>query len=102
MTELGLGNWSPVTPVTLKVIKICIEVMQLIEEKVESKPDSKIYIPVVYSSQIVQGTNYVVKVNGDGVCFHAMIYQALPGDGGKPILTGIQFPKTFDDPLIPF
>ncbi|XP_050958112.1 cystatin-B isoform X2 [Labeo rohita] len=80
-TELDrntLGGWSTVNPVTLEVIKICFE--------------------------IVNGTNYVVKVllSLDGLCVHMKIYQSLDCDGAKLSLIEIQFPKTFDDPLIPF
>uniref|UniRef100_A0A8C2FBR4 Cystatin domain-containing protein n=1 Tax=Cyprinus carpio TaxID=7962 RepID=A0A8C2FBR4_CYPCA len=67
--------------------------------------DFQIFIPVVYSSQVVEGMNYMVKVlvdvDGDGVCVHALIFQALPCYGGELSLTKIQYPKTFNDPLIP-
>ncbi|KAK2910880.1 hypothetical protein Q8A67_003013 [Cirrhinus molitorella] len=100
------GGWSPVMPVTLEVIKICLEVRHSIEERVENKTDSKIFIPLVYSSQTVAGKNYLVKVlldgKEDGLCVHAKIYQALPCHEGKLSVTGTHFPKTFYDPLIPF
>ncbi|KTG40964.1 hypothetical protein cypCar_00042702 [Cyprinus carpio] len=105
MTEVagvcGVVAWTKVKPVTLEVIKICIEVRPQIEKMKED--NWKIYIPVVYS-QIVKGMNYVVKVlvdeHGDGVCVHAMI--KLPCNGGELSVTGIQFHKKFDDPLIHF
>uniref|UniRef100_A0A672RK93 Cystatin-A-like n=1 Tax=Sinocyclocheilus grahami TaxID=75366 RepID=A0A672RK93_SINGR len=95
------GGWSPVKPVTLEVIKICLEVRPEIEKMVGT--NFKIYIPVVYSSQVVAGINYKFKVNeyGDGVCVHALIFQALPCYGGELSVTEIQHPKPFDDPLIP-
>ncbi|XP_052412335.1 cystatin-B-like [Carassius gibelio] len=100
------GGWSPVKPVTLEVIKICLEMRKPIEDRVEDGNDSKVYIPSVYSSQIVNGTNYVVKVflggRDDGVCVHAKIHQALPCNDGKLTLSRFQFPKTFDEPLEPF
>ncbi|KAF4113887.1 cystatin-B-like [Onychostoma macrolepis] len=104
MTELGA--WSEVKPVTLEVIKICLEMRKQIEENVENEKDSKVYIPLVYASQVVNGTNYVVKVflggRDDGVCVHAKIHQALACHEGKLTLSGFQFPKTFDEPLKPF
>uniref|UniRef100_A0A672RJU8 Cystatin domain-containing protein n=2 Tax=Sinocyclocheilus grahami TaxID=75366 RepID=A0A672RJU8_SINGR len=100
------GGWSPVKPVTLEVIKICLEMRKQIEDNVENGSDSKVYIPLVYSSQIVNGTNYVVKVflggRDDGVCVHAKVHQALACSGGKLTLSGFQFPKTFGEPLNPF
>uniref|UniRef100_A0A8C2AAQ1 Cystatin domain-containing protein n=1 Tax=Cyprinus carpio TaxID=7962 RepID=A0A8C2AAQ1_CYPCA len=96
------GGWSPVKPVTLEVIKICLEVRPKIEEMVGT--DFQIFIPVVYSSQVVEGMNYMVKVlvdvDGDGVCVHALIFQALPCYGGELSVTKIQYPKPFNDPLI--
>ncbi|XP_026096359.1 cystatin-B-like [Carassius auratus] len=100
------GAWSPVKPVTLEVIKICLEMRKSIEDRAVNGNDSKVYIPSVYSSQIVNGTNYVVKVflggRDDGVCVHAKIHQALPCNDGKLTLSGFKFPKTFDEPLEPF
>ncbi len=34
-----------------------------IEDHVENENDSKVCIPLVYASQVVNGTNYVVKVS---------------------------------------
>ncbi len=34
-----------------------------IEDHVENENDSKVYIPSVYDTQVVNGTNYVVKVS---------------------------------------
>ncbi|KAF4113888.1 cystatin-A-like [Onychostoma macrolepis] len=101
MTELG--GWSEVKPVTLEVIKICLEVRPIVEKTVETD-FTETYIPVVYRSQIVNGENYLVKVlvDEDGVCVHLNIYQTLPCDGGELSVTGIQYPKPFDDLLIPF
>ncbi|RXN10626.1 gag-pol poly [Labeo rohita] len=45
---MNLRHESPVKP--------------LIEKRVENENDSKLYISLVYGSQIVKGTNYVVKV----------------------------------------
>ncbi|KAK2910881.1 hypothetical protein Q8A67_003014 [Cirrhinus molitorella] len=78
------------------------QVKPLIKERVDN--DSAVYIPLLYASQIVEGTNYVVKVllNLDGLCVHVKIYQPLACDGEPPKVMEIQFPKTFDDPLTPF
>ncbi|XP_026097609.1 cystatin-B-like [Carassius auratus] len=103
--ECGVGAWTKVKPVTLEVIKICIEVKTRIEKIID---DSKTFIPLLYSrfpSQFEKGTNYFVKVlvdHGDGVCVHVKIHQAPICNGGKLRVTGILFDKTFVDPLKPF
>uniref|UniRef100_A0A8C2KBC5 Uncharacterized protein n=1 Tax=Cyprinus carpio TaxID=7962 RepID=A0A8C2KBC5_CYPCA len=92
MTEVGCGNWSPeMKPVTLEVIKICIE-------------STDVTVKLVKCFSILKCISFcqvLVDEHGDGLCVHAMIYQALPCNGGKLSVTGIKFPKTFDDPLIP-
>ncbi|XP_016315250.1 cystatin-B-like [Sinocyclocheilus anshuiensis] len=97
------GGWIPLELVTQEVKKMCLEVRPKIEKMVGT--NFKIYIPLVYSSQVVAGINYkfkvLVDVDGDGVCVHALIFQALPCYGGERSVTEIQYPKSIDDPLIP-
>ncbi|XP_026096395.1 cystatin-A-like [Carassius auratus] len=99
----NFGGWSDIKLFNPEVKRICFEVRPEIEKKIGT--DFKIFIPVVYSSQLVAGKNYMFKVlvnvDGDGVCVHALIFQALPCDGGELIVTEIQYPKSVDDPLIP-
>ncbi|KAL1273641.1 hypothetical protein QQF64_026455 [Cirrhinus molitorella] len=75
----------------------------MIEKKVGT--DFEIYFPTVYSSQVVTGFNYMVKVLvdvcGDGVCVHAKIFQDLPCRGGELTVTKVQYPKHFYDVLEP-
>ncbi len=40
-------------------------------------------------------------VDEEGGCVHVKIYQPFT-KGGKPSVTGVEFSKSFDDPLIPF
>ncbi|KAK9975333.1 hypothetical protein ABG768_023385, partial [Culter alburnus] len=94
------GGFTPEKVVTPEVEKICLEVKSDIEEKAGA--NFEVYIPLSFASHIV-GTKYVVKVYvGVDKCVHAMIYQALPCDGGELIVYGVQYPKTASDPLIPF
>ncbi|KAK2910885.1 hypothetical protein Q8A67_003018 [Cirrhinus molitorella] len=97
------GGWSPVEQVTLKEKQIFLEVRPMIEKKVGT--DFKMYFPVVYSSQVVSGTNYMVKVLvdvcGDGLCVHAKIFQDLPCRGEQLTVTEVQYPKLFYDVLEP-
>ncbi|XDV21697.1 hypothetical protein PO909_026733 [Leuciscus waleckii] len=105
--EANLGGWSTVKPVTEEVKEICIKEKSEIEKK--AAINFKDYIPLLYKSQTVAGTNYLVKLdvcqeNGtlEDKCVHVMIHQALPCNGGKLTVTGVQYPKTIIDPLVPF
>ncbi|KAK7172540.1 hypothetical protein R3I93_002606 [Phoxinus phoxinus] len=96
-----LGGWSPEALVTEEVKKICIKEKTLIEK--ETGADFKGYIPLTFRSQIVAGENYLVKVYvGVNKCVHALIFQALPCNGGGLTVTRVQYPKTANDPLVPF
>ncbi|XDV21696.1 hypothetical protein PO909_026732 [Leuciscus waleckii] len=102
-----LGGWSTVKPVTKEVKEICIKEKPEIEKKTAT--NFKDYIPLLYRSQTVNGKNYLVKVdvcqeNGtlEDKCVHAMIHQALPCNGGKLTVKGVQYPKNIMDPLVPF
>ncbi len=44
-------------------VYLFIQMRKPIEDNVVNGNDSKVYIPLVYASQIVNGTNYVVKVS---------------------------------------
>ncbi|XP_026096197.1 cystatin-A-like isoform X1 [Carassius auratus] len=97
------GGWSHIKLFDPEVKKICLELRPEMEKKIGT--DFKIFIPVVYSYQVVAGTNYMFKVlvdaDGDGECVHALIFQALPCYGGELIVKEIQCHKSVDDPLIP-
>ncbi|XP_067263584.1 lipocalin-like isoform X2 [Chanodichthys erythropterus] len=95
------GGWSPVTPVTPEVMNICLKVKSDIEAN--SGTNFAVYIPLSFASQIVAGVNYVVKVKvGEDKCVHAMIFQELPCYGGDVTVNRVQYPKSLNDPLIPF
>ncbi|XP_052411740.1 cystatin-B-like [Carassius gibelio] len=97
------GGWTDIRLFDPEMKKICSELRPEIEKTVGT--DFKIFIPVVWSSQVVAGTNYMFKVlvdvDGDGECVHALIFQALPCYGGGLSVTDIQRHKSVDDPLIP-
>ncbi|XP_050966102.1 stefin-C-like [Labeo rohita] len=100
MTDAKLGEWSPVQQITQEEKKIFFEVKPMIEKM--AKREFKIYFPTVYSSQVVAGMNYMVKVLvdvcGDGMCVHAWIFQQL---GGELSVKDIQYLSVYD-PLVPF
>ena len=56
--------------------------------------------PVSYTSQVVNGTNYKVKVNvGENEYVHVKIYEKLPCYGGTLELTEAEGGKTLADAL---
>nr|XP_021332055.1 cystatin-B-like [Danio rerio] len=98
--ETGFGGWSEEESVTLEVIQICLQVRKSILEKITISSD--IFIPLTFRYQIVAGRNLLFKVYvGEDTCAHVMIFQALPCNGGNLNVEDVQFPKPFDDPLIP-
>ncbi|XP_048044026.1 cystatin-B-like isoform X3 [Megalobrama amblycephala] len=100
-TECGVGAWTSEKVVTPEMEDICLKVKSDIEKK--ARATFEIYIPLSFGTQIVAGKNHLVKVYiGVDKCVHAMITQALPCDGGKLTVTGVQHPKTASEPLIPF
>ncbi|XP_044274490.1 leukocyte cysteine proteinase inhibitor 1-like isoform X2 [Varanus komodoensis] len=57
---------------------------------------------ISYSTQVVSGTNYVIKVqHGDAATdyVHLWVFQALPCYGGGLKLSRYQLGKTRDDPI---
>ncbi|KAK9975338.1 hypothetical protein ABG768_023390 [Culter alburnus] len=98
---LKCGEWTPEEPITPEEEDICLKMKSDIEKK--AGVTFKAYIPLSFRTQLVSGTNHLVKVYvGVGVCVHAMIYEALPCSGRKMTVTGVQHPKIACEPLIPF
>nr|XP_019927489.2 cystatin-A [Crassostrea gigas] len=57
--------------------------------------------PLLYRSQVVAGTNYLVKISiGYGRYIHVIIYRHFSGNPTQ--VTGIQTGKTLTDPLETF
>eukprot|EP00438_Fugacium_kawagutii_P004914 Skav217253 [mRNA] locus=scaffold47:408724:423566:+ [translate_table: standard] len=53
-----------------------------------------------YSSQVVAGTNYFVKVKvGDGKFCHVRIHQPLPHTGQPPAVHSLQMDKAEEDAI---
>ncbi|XP_048770007.1 cystatin-A-like [Ostrea edulis] len=59
------------------------------------------FVPLLYRSQVVAGTNYLVKIRiGYGHHIHVIIYRNLSGT--EISVTKLQTWKSLWDPLVPF
>ncbi|XP_053160485.1 cystatin-A5-like isoform X1 [Hemicordylus capensis] len=64
-----------------------------------------LFIAVLYRSQVVSGTNYLIKVRcgyGAKDYAHLLVFEALPVSGGQAVLQGYQLGRTRSDPLTPW
>jgi len=99
----GLGDTRDVTD---DIKAYCVEVKNELEEKVGRK--FEMYEPVKYTSQVVAGTNYFVKiqVSNDGDCVHVRLFQPLPCnplEGNRNVLFhGHQLDLKMDHPIESF
>ncbi|XP_051266572.1 cystatin-B-like isoform X2 [Dicentrarchus labrax] len=99
MADGLLGAWSdPREPDGVQ--EICDQVKPLVEQKT-----NKIYMEfraVEYRSQIVAGTNFLIKVHVGGEKYiHLFVFRALPCYGGGIELCKVQEDKTKEEPLVP-
>ncbi|XP_028839121.1 cystatin-B-like [Denticeps clupeoides] len=91
----GTGEERDATP---EVQNICDEVKPHAEEKAGKQFDT--FTAVKYSSQVVAGTNYFIKVHvGEEEYMHLRVHKSLPHDGSKRTLHSIQSAKTKHDPI---
>lgn len=80
---LKCGGMTPAKPAVSEVQEIC----DLVREDVETKAGKKFaeYVAIEYSTQVVAGTNYFVKIHiGNEEYMHVRIFQPLPCNGGNP------------------
>ncbi|KAK7172539.1 hypothetical protein R3I93_002605 [Phoxinus phoxinus] len=93
------GGWSTEAPANGQAVCNSLAVFSDVEKAADTK--FPVFIPIRFRTQIVKGTNYLVNVAvALDECVHVMVY--VPCDEGKLTLTGIQYPKTMTDPLVPF
>ncbi|KAH1186387.1 stefin-C-like [Mauremys mutica] len=99
----SMGGWSETLDATRKVQVIADEVKPQLEEK-DKKP-YPVFVAIKYRSQMVAGTNYLIKVsvsNSNDECVHLKVFQSLPHEKKGPSLTSYETGKTKNDPLEPF
>ncbi|XP_016296850.1 cystatin-B-like [Sinocyclocheilus anshuiensis] len=93
-----VGGPSEVKQATAEVQKICDEVKHHAEEKAGKTFD--VFVAKSFTTQVVAGTNYFIKVNVGGDEFvHLRVHKSLPHSGEKLQLHGIQMPKAHQDPI---
>ncbi|XP_033635711.1 cystatin-A-like [Asterias rubens] len=93
-----VGGMGAINPATEEVQGYIDEVKLKVEEAVKRTLDT--YTATVYSTQLVNGTNYFVKVDVGGNKFvHVRLHRTF---GGEVTFTSCQDDKTKDDELTYF
>ncbi|XP_021252393.1 cystatin-A [Numida meleagris] len=96
-----VGGFSDPKPATPEIQQLADQVKTQLESK-ENKTYG-MFEAIQYRSQVVAGTNYLIKVQTSGDEYvHIKVFQALPHENQGPRLTGCQTGKTRDDPLTEF
>lgn len=95
--KITAGGWSGAQPANDETQALIDQVKEAVQVQ-ENFPLAP-YRAISFKSQIVAGTNYIVKVNvnTDGY-IHLKIFQPLPGNG-QPKLENIQNGHTVDDEI---
>uniref|UniRef100_A0A668RBA7 Cystatin-B n=1 Tax=Oreochromis aureus TaxID=47969 RepID=A0A668RBA7_OREAU len=76
-----------------------------VRSQAEQKTNKKYveFLALKYRSQVVAGTNYLIKVLAGGTSYlHLLVWRKLPFEGGNAVLTRVQEHHHKDDPLLPF
>ncbi|KAM9832936.1 cystatin-B-like [Syngnathus typhle] len=93
-----LGAFSAVKDADKDIQKICDDVKSQAEQK--TGKTYKVFISKSYRSQVVSGTNYLIKVHvGGDDHVHIRVFQRLPHTGKGPELVSIKESKTSADIL---
>jgi cystatin-A/B len=95
--DVIVGGYSSEYNATPEIQDIINQVKPSVESQIG---DLGPYQAVKYTSQLVEGTNYKVKVLiGDNKYIHLEIYEPLDYPDESLLLTDVESGKTYDDPL---
>ena len=94
-----IGGFNGVKEADGEIITLANSMKEKVEDKLGETFD--VYEPILYSSQVVSGTNYNIKIHaGDERFIHIKINVPLPIDHNPPELLEYQKDKSIFDPLI--
>lgn len=96
-----VGGTSEVKPADTEVQLLCDQ----LRKKVEGKAGKEFqeFTAVSYTTQVVAGTNFFVKVHvGNEEFAHVRIFRPLPHVNEMPTVHDYQLPKSRDDPIAYF
>mmetsp|Transcript_797 Transcript_797/g.2372 ORF Transcript_797/g.2372 Transcript_797/m.2372 type:complete len:95 (+) Transcript_797:101-385(+) len=91
------GGHSEMSAMTDEVKEITLALKSAMEAQLGSTFAT--FEPVKYTTQVVAGINYKVKVNVGTGYVHAVIYKPLPHTGAPPSLTSCEGGKAEGDAL---
>jgi hypothetical protein len=81
-----MGGFGDAKQVTDEVKTLCDGLKEKIEAQCNKSFDT--WEPICYKTQVVAGTNYLVKIKvAEGDFVHAKIFKALPCNGGECSVT---------------
>ncbi|KAI4878284.1 hypothetical protein NFI96_019208 [Prochilodus magdalenae] len=93
-----VGGTGQVQVSTPEIQKICDEVKPQVEQKSGKK--FGVFVAKLFTTQVVAGTNYFIKVDVGGNSFiHLKVHRPLPHAGQKLQLIGVQTEKKLSDPI---
>ena len=81
-----------------------VEVLAQVKAEVEAKENSsfQVFEAVTFTSQVVAGTNFLIKVKYDGGYMHVKVHRPLPHTNQGPSLMEHETGKTLEETLTPF
>ncbi|XP_068588389.1 cystatin-B-like [Cebidichthys violaceus] len=92
------GGTHPAVPATDEIQKICDSVKSAAEQKAGKTYD--VFTAKSYTSQVVAGTNYFIKVHvGGDDHVHLRVWKKLSHTGGELELSNMQHSKSHEDPV---